>query len=75
MFEYKYFVLSVQGTGLCPGCADNWTQGSLAGTPLSVIFAIFKKQPNFLETKKDVGEMSLACLSLLTGSCIASVKR
>jgi len=59
MFEYKYFVLSVQGTGLCLGCADNWTQGSLAGTPLSVIFAIFKKQPNFLETKKDVG----VCLS------------
>ncbi len=52
MFEYNTLFFPFRGLGCAWGCADNWTQGSLAGTPLSVIFAIFKKQPNFWEQKK-----------------------
>ena len=72
MFEYNTLFFPFRGTGLCLGCADNRTQGSLAGTPLSVIFAIFKKQPNFWEQKRR-GSMSLAHLSPRSGLRIAPI--
>ena len=70
MFEYNTLFFPFRGTGVCQSCVDNRTQVSLAGTPLSVIFAIFKKQPNFWEQKRR-GSMSLSRLSLCEGSRIA----
>ena len=70
MFEYNTLFFLFRGLDGA-WVVDHRTQGSLAGTPLSVIFAIFKKQPNLWKQKRRGSNVSPR-LSLTSGLRIAS---
>ena len=57
MFEYNTLFFLFRGLDGA-WVVDHRTQGSLAGTPLSVIFAIFRNSQTY-GNKKDVGVKSL----------------
>ena len=58
MFEYKYFVLSVQGTGLCLGLLTTGHKAAWPALPCRS-YSPFLRNSQTFGNKKDVG----VCLS------------